>query len=617
MSRLHHPVSIPGLLPIPKAVGSPLVLDSDGNVLLNYGSGQPGDGLAMHWWDAWSAAGGPANDGCYPQGATVIDDGWLAIANKDTCDRPAPQEQGNFAWLLPDAPSWLTGNVTDSAFMEGVDVTTTQWAQVNRYRVWGIASQPIQPIVILNYGTPDETLIVEPEFIPATTGWIEVPIGTRIVEPNTQITFAVVRRPPTGTPTTFGGTWDYKQKDDSPVSEGEIWHGGAGNTRMRISTTDDDGDDRSAELATLKVGDTIDGGGVTWRIVEIESLTGAQLQILVDPNTRLPENKYTFTFTVYPDGAIDYPYLSNFWSGDPNIRGFTAADGDPNNIVFDQDAYGVDISSVPLVASDDWDIMSSFGEGGGGGGGLTEGEADGIYLRRDGGNTMLGDLYFGDYGDIGFDENNQGVSLRLGQTNATADSVIPFVDFHRGDSTLATRLISNTGGFRIEQRIANEDISLLATDSGGTLRTRIRVAGAGSIDFFDPSGSSAGRLNASLVRFDGVYTSTVTFTPNVFVDATGRLFRSTSVAANLGQEGSPDIASLDTEAQAALGTSPLASYNITPMMRAIVDKLVEYESRIAALEACECLKVGDVLRMNRSNAPGPQNFDHTILDINP
>ena len=82
----------------------------------------------LNWRNQWVAA-------TYEKGDVVIDGAYLATANKQTQDRAAPQDVGNPAWDVPDAPVWTTFQNT-SLIGSGHSYLFSETVYVNSVRVW-------------------------------------------------------------------------------------------------------------------------------------------------------------------------------------------------------------------------------------------------------------------------------------------------------------------------------------------------------------------------------------------------------------------------------------------------------------------------------------------------
>ena len=293
----------------------------------------------------------------------VLDDGWLAIANKTTEDRPAPQPQGNPVWLsgLGDTPAWSTPSDTATSVMTGQRVTMDTTRIFTAWRVWFPVADSTVEYSLLFIRDPLGAEIVNVEFsgfVASETGWRTVTIQPFFVS-NGEVFDVLLITHALTTPTQWGSTWDYKRKNDSGISDGEIWHHSNGST-MRIAHLDDGDTDRSTDLEALNPGDSVSAGGTEWDILSTTH-NADHVVLSVSPTTRLQENTYTFTFTTYTTAPITYVRIANHYLSNPNVKGFFDNGYDPEQLTLDDDAYGVDVQIQDMVASPDWELQAFTG----------------------------------------------------------------------------------------------------------------------------------------------------------------------------------------------------------------------------------------------------------------
>ena len=106
---------------------------SDGMNSISNRVGGPDDpsgytGINMRWRNEWE----PVQ---YYQGDVVRDGVYLMIANKDTTDSAAPQDNGVPAWDMPDVPTWA--NFAQTAVVgSGHSYVFSEAAYINSVRVW-------------------------------------------------------------------------------------------------------------------------------------------------------------------------------------------------------------------------------------------------------------------------------------------------------------------------------------------------------------------------------------------------------------------------------------------------------------------------------------------------
>lgn len=310
----------------------------------------------------------------------VYQDGYLSIANKMTTDYPAPTNVGNsffgYDGLAPTSAELAKQVIFGQRYTTPPDLfyKITQYRVYtitgNTYRVFSVADPESSPIV--------NELIV---FTADNTGWQTLNIPEALLLPNSKFDLVATVSEPDPTPTTFVGNWDYDTPNNTGTpGSGVIIHANQASDQFRINKTDSDAVDRSADLATLEVGDVIDWGndGTRWAIQSIQD-NGTWYNFGVAPSVQeSPDGVHEFTFETVTATPITRMEDPNYWGLNPptgggDVEGLYIADGDWENIVPDTNAYGTDILIQQVEQSEDWDIFGAPGGAGGGGegGGFT------------------------------------------------------------------------------------------------------------------------------------------------------------------------------------------------------------------------------------------------------
>ncbi len=336
--------------------------------------------------------------GCYQAGDVLLDEGWLAIANKNTCDRPAPQPSGpeRSEWEQDPAAPFITVSETDEnvvitghRYTDTVDVSG--WVR----EIWFYATEA-SPDIFYDFFLVVDPLSENPvsrslgEFEFDRVGWQLISVGDLLLVPGEQFDLvAAIKFQGEAGSSTFTHTWQYKQQNGSPdPTSGEVWHESSGQT-MRFSRDDKNGNNRGADLDQVKAGDRISVGGAEYSVTEVVG-TGGVYEFDVTPRSRVSDNEYNIQFTIFAAGTIPHPQITDHYSGD-TPKGFkvTGTGTYPANVVEDNNSYGFDVVFQPASVSDDWDIMaasSAAGAGGDPGGGavLPPGTVEGSVLRYSG-----------------------------------------------------------------------------------------------------------------------------------------------------------------------------------------------------------------------------------------
>ena len=326
---------------------------SDPDTMINKGAYVPGTG--------------------YEQGHVVVDEGYLAVANSNaqetpqntqgdpvssdlvTYDRPRPTPVGEQFSFLPTTPSWTTGNFSTSQLTTGNLYTFNDDFFLYGARLF-VPTAGDYAFQFTNLATGQFNR--SPFFSVTTPGEYDWPTGSILVLEGDQLELGLVRNGTvTGTPTaTF---YDYKRTNGTP-SSGEMWHQN-NSYEIRTPFVDENSDNWGSVYNNVKVGDTLQGGGILWEIVEVLNLTGSRIDVRVTPEQRIGnEDKYTFTWTLFGDSNLDYYQLVNYWIGNQptqaTVQGFYEL-SDGTRVVNDT-AYGVDIVGQFYELSPAWDILS-------------------------------------------------------------------------------------------------------------------------------------------------------------------------------------------------------------------------------------------------------------------
>ncbi len=320
---------------------------------------------AMVWRGVWE-------DREYYKNEVVTQDGWLAIANKNTIESPAPQQEGDPINVIeiPGSETFSVSSVSASSLFVGTRYTFPQDAYVRQIRVY---------IPNANIGFKAEFWIVtdsttNPSFRQAVgeftitandvDKWLEFPIGLTVIQDGTTFDVVGLYKPAVGA-TSFTYEWDYKRKNGDP-SSGEIWHqSGANADQMRVNQNDESDTNRSTDLDNIGPGSDIlmVSSGMTWDVLDA-SKSGSVYTFLVDPAERAGEDSSNFTFTYYAPLAISYVVDANHYSTLTNVNGFLSTTGyDPSGsgVTLDNNAYGIDITVQDVLQSEDWDLMAYSG----------------------------------------------------------------------------------------------------------------------------------------------------------------------------------------------------------------------------------------------------------------
>ena len=313
----------------------------------------------------------------YSVGATyfpqdmVFQDGYLSIANTVTTDYPSPVAAGEEEYLYEGTEPTTAGIAKQIIF--GTRYTFPNQAfYIEGYRVWTVTGNNYTIYSIVD---PDgENIITEISTITGNApGWQEFGLAPTLVLPGTVFELLVVVTEPDPTPTTFTGNWNYTTPNnpDTPGA-GVIIQANQAPAEFRINKTDNDAVDRTADLATLTVGDVIEFGvGETrWAIQGITD-NGTWYTFLVSPAVQeSPDGVNNFAFETVTPTPITYMSDTDYWLTSPYnglAEGRLKIDDNPG--IINNTAYGTDLLIQRINQSPDWDLFGLPGGAGGGGGG--------------------------------------------------------------------------------------------------------------------------------------------------------------------------------------------------------------------------------------------------------
>lgn len=305
---------------------------------------------------------------------TVVDGSWTMVANKITVDRAAPQPVGVAGYLYQGTDP--TAPVTAKQIVFGTRYTTPAdlFYQIQKYRIFVVTGNVYQ---IFTVEDPGGAGIISSAgaFTADTTGWVEFAASGIIVGNGLAFDIIAVVQEPDPTPTTFTGNWNYLTPNNVTIpASGQIQHANQATSEFRIHKTDNDGGDRSTDLAGLAVGDIIDwgGGGTRWAIQSIQD-QGTWYNFGVAPASQeAPDGVRNLTFETVTATPITRLEDVNYWGLNPapngTVEGLYVEDDGYDNIVANTNAYGVDVFFQQYQQSEDWDILATSAASATGGG---------------------------------------------------------------------------------------------------------------------------------------------------------------------------------------------------------------------------------------------------------
>jgi len=299
----------------------------------------------------------PYVSGTYPKNTQTVVGNWLSVSNKETSEYPVPTPSGDPFYVydgtsptnITSAKQVVIGNrysLTQDGYLSAWRINTVVG---NKYKIYSV-EDPLGAAEI-NF---------QFEFTATTSGWTEFGGLPIVVQGGLVFDLVVIINEPDPTPITFNGNWDYQTTNTTPIS-GQITHPNNNRGGISVSKTDNNTNDRSSDLAGLTVGDIIDASSVSWSIQSVTD-QGTYIDFGVAPQT---QNSTTgvqnFVFNTVATSLITYVEDVDYWNTEPNVQGFISSTG-YNDIVLNQNAYGIDIQVQTAKIPVDWDSFLMSGD---------------------------------------------------------------------------------------------------------------------------------------------------------------------------------------------------------------------------------------------------------------
>jgi len=296
----------------------------------------------------------------------VLDEGYLAIANTTTEERPAPQRVGEKFNVYNGTIGTTTSNARQILF--GNKYTFTENVFFEGWRINLIAGNSY---VVYLVRDPDGESIISQilQFVAQTNGWINLNAQNLIIQEGSTYAAVAVVSEPAAIPLEFNGNWSYAQPQNPTIPiNGQITQPRSVPSLLYVNNIDSGSSDRSSELITLNVGDLIKSGTNTWAIQSISPQSGYFIFGVSPALLNLNTGVQNFIFETKSTTTLTYPFETDYWLSNPSpvatVNGLLGIDVPYTTIVPDNTAYGVDLLVQKLVVSDDWDIQAFSGIGG-------------------------------------------------------------------------------------------------------------------------------------------------------------------------------------------------------------------------------------------------------------
>jgi len=324
----------------------------------------------VEWKGEWAI-------GTYDQNDQVLDEGYLAIANKQTSERAAPILVGNPVDGMA-TPAFITQSATAVVY-SGTKFTMTKngWLTSVRIRVPQVDAETHYRIITVDHTDPLNPIIkvvTNPNLVPGE--FTIVQLGEKVARVGT-IFEVYIEAQAYNTHTDVTGEWT--MLPDSNTTEPVIGQVVANlhDTRLRINKFDDAHVDRTADLLTLKVGSSIkftqnteSDKNVEFTVLGAPTDGGDYIDIDVlhvahgIAHHPIDYSMTTMDAKVFDLVAVEYDEADNYWTTNPcsfatveAILYFASGTGTPGLIT---NAYGADLTLQEATVSPDWDLVASY-----------------------------------------------------------------------------------------------------------------------------------------------------------------------------------------------------------------------------------------------------------------
>lgn len=307
--------------------------------------------------------------GVYYKGHMVRAGNYVMVANKETGDQATPRKIGEPFDVrdIPGNPGQLQDNsVSASSLIFGqryefdYDVLVSEISYWVPYVSAGAGCEIF--IVRDPAGSPVFTRI-GPEFtvdLNDAGQWTKVSFPEVFFRGGSAFDVLVILRPATGD-VSFSYNWSYVSRNGDPGQGEVVQQLGANQGDLRVHQLDSTLTDRSSDLNNIGPGSriTMDASGVSWEVMSSVKV-GDVYHFQVQPAIKSSDQVSSFTFVYYSASSMSYSEVVNHWSATSEVDGFFSSTG-YDNIVLDDNLYGVDVRIQEASVSVDWNLLSCAG----------------------------------------------------------------------------------------------------------------------------------------------------------------------------------------------------------------------------------------------------------------
>lgn len=310
----------------------------------------------MVWKNKWV-------DGTYQSNDVIRENEWTMVANKTTTDYPAPLPVGD-PFYAYQGNNGIEYPINAKQIIFGNRYTSINTNKFLSFRIYTNIGYNYDVYIVED---PQGSKIIYPviNFTAENEGWAELNVNPLFILPGTEFDIVAIKDEKEPIVTTWQGNWNYTTPNNaSTPNSGQISHANKLTNELRIHKTDNDGIDQSANLLSMSIGDKIKSPDIEWNIQNIID-RGVYISFEILPETQSSlDGVKIFTFETVTPAELKYISDDDYWlSSSIQGKGIFIADGNYNDIVEDDNAYGIDIKVQQLELSPDWEILAYSGIG--------------------------------------------------------------------------------------------------------------------------------------------------------------------------------------------------------------------------------------------------------------
>ena len=324
---------------------------------IDYLSGETANKVV--WKNIWTG-------GTYQKNEMVRDDTWTMIANKQTSDVATPQAVGEEHYLYVDSGTSGVVSTTAKQLVFGSQYTGDNPYWISGYRVYVVAGNHYEILSVKDPAGANEATFVN-SFTATVSGWREFGLVQTPIASGTSYQILAIENEPDPSPVIINANYEYlKPNNWIAPAVGQAVHATKNVGVISFNDLDWDSIDRSAMLLGLDAGDNIiELGGVRWAVQYVVNEDGYVDVGVAPARQSVLSGVEQFNFETVAAVSLSYFRDNNYWSGTTQVKGVFGADIGWDDVVTDNNQYGMDILVQSAYISPDWDFVTSQGTGGG------------------------------------------------------------------------------------------------------------------------------------------------------------------------------------------------------------------------------------------------------------